>query len=216
MSFLAFQDRVLILASGSDTRRRMLQAANIDFVVQAPSVDEQAIKQAAVAEDIAPTDIAVTLAELKAQSIALRNGHGYFVLGSDQLLVCDGKILSKPHNHEEAHKQLSFLAGKSHQLITAAVLFRDGQRVWHHVETPTLDMRSLNDSFITDYLDAIGPAALWSPGSYQVEAEGIHLFSRISGDHYAVLGLPLIPVLAFLREHGFGPKPAGPTNGGSS
>ena len=216
MAFAGFEDRVLILASGSSTRKVMLEDADIDFVVQAPSVDEQAIKHSALADGIHPTDIAVMLAEVKAHTIAQRHGNGYFVLGSDQILVCDGKVMSKPRNREEAIAQLSFLSGKTHDLITTAVIFRDGERIWHTIETPKLTMRKFDTSYISSYLDHIGDAAFWSPGSYQIEALGAHLFTQISGSYYAVLGLPLLPLLGFLREHRLSPDTAIKNGGGQS
>lgn len=192
----------LILASASATRRQMFDAASVAIEGIAAPVDEDAIKHAAIAEGIAPEDIAVLLAEMKASAVAMRQTSPAFVIGCDQILLCEGTIYSKPTDSDMAARQLRALSGRSHQLITAAVIFRDGQRIWHHIETPRLTMRALDEGFIADYLAAIGPAAFWSPGSYQVESEGAHLFQSINGCHYAVLGMPLLHILAFLREHG--------------
>jgi len=208
MDLFTIPDYRVILASASQTRVAMLASAGIAFTVEPTAINEAAIKHAGRAESIEPLDIAILLAEMKAAAIAQQYGQGHFIIGSDQILVCDGEIISKPKNAKEAGEQLAFLSGKTHQLITAVVVFRDGVRIWHHVETPTLQMRRLAPDFIVSYLAAMGEAALFSPGSYQIEALGAHLFTKISGCHYAVLGMPLLDLLAFLREHGLAPNGA--------
>lgn len=194
----------LVLASQSPTRCKMLASAGINFVVRPAHVDEEGLRGSATALSMPPVEMAVLLAEMKARKVAHDSG-GHpsgFVLGADQILVCDNQTLGKPKDYEMAATQLRLLSGKTHQLVTAAVIYRDGERIWHHVKTSSLRMRPLNDKFIYDYLLAIGDAAVASPGSYQMEGLGAHLFSSIEGCFYAVLGLPLLEVLAFLRGHG--------------
>lgn len=194
----------LVLASQSPTRQKMLGGAGIRFVARAANLDEEDLRASATASLMPTVDIAVLLADLKARKVAHDNGEhpSGFVLGADQILVCEKQILCKPRDHEMASTQLRLLSGKTHQLVTAAVIYRDGERIWHHIETPTLTMWPLSNDFIDDYLIAIGDAAFASPGSYQIEGLGAHLFSSITGCSYAVLGLPLLQVLAFLRGHG--------------
>ena len=198
----ALPNHQLILASASATRRQMFHHAGVAIDGIAAPVDEDAIKHAAIAEQIAPQDIAVLLAEMKASAVAMRQSAPSFVIGCDQILVCEGELFSKPVDRDHAARQLAALSGRRHQLITAAVIFRDDQRIWHHIETPQLTMRALDSAFIDHYLDHIGPAAFYSPGSYQVESAGVHLFQSIDGCHFAVLGMPMLQILAFLREHG--------------
>ena len=194
----------LVLASQSPTRQKMLDGAGICFIARAAHVDEEGLRASATASSVPAVEIAVLLAEMKARKVAHDNGDhpSGFVLGADQILVCDNQILGKPRDHKMAATQLRLLSGKTHKLVTAAVIYRDGERIWHHIETPALTMRPLSDEFIDDYLRAIGDAAFSSPGSYQIEGLGAHLFSSIEGCSYAVLGLPLLQVLAFLRGHG--------------
>ena len=194
----------LVLASQSPTRQKMLDGAGICFIARAAHVDEEGLRASATASSVPAVEIAVLLAEMKARKVAHDNGDhpSGFVLGADQILVCDNQILGKPRDHEMAATQLRLLSGKTHKLVTAAVIYRDGERIWHHIETPALTMRPLSDEFIDDYLRAIGDAAFSSPGSYQIEGLGAHLFRSIEGCSYAVLGLPLLQVLAFLRGHG--------------
>ena len=194
----------LVLASQSSTRRKMLADAGIHFIVRAAHVDEEGLRASATASLMPAADIAVLLAEMKARKVAHDNDDhpSGFVLGADQILVCDDQILGKPKTHEMAASHLQLLSGKTHQLLTAAVIYRDGERIWHHIEAPTLTMWPLTDEFIDHYLQAIGDAALATPGSYQIEGWGAHLFSSITGCSYAVLGLPILQVLAFLRGHG--------------
>jgi len=194
------ENHELVLASASTTRAALLRAAGLDFRVRPAAIDEQAVKQAGIAEAIGPRDIAVTLAELKAQSVALSEP-GY-VLGCDQLLSCEGVIFSKPAHRQAAEEQLAFLAGKTHCLHTAIVLFRAGTRIWHYHSCPQLTMRDLSAGEIDDYLAAFEAAALSSPGCYQIENGGAHLFSSIAGLYYDILGLPLLPLLDILRVHG--------------
>ena len=182
----------------------MLTDAGVDFIVRAAHVDEEELRASAAASSMPAPDIAVLLAEMKARKVAHDNG-GHpsgFVLGVDQILVCDDNILGKPKDLEMAGAQLRLLSGKTHQLLTAAVIYRDGERIWHHLENPKLTIRPLPDEFIDRYLLAIGDAAFNSPGSYQIEGLGANLFSEIEGCFYAVLGLPLLQVLTFLRSHG--------------
>ena len=190
----------IYLASASQTRIHMLRVAGLVFEAQAASVDEQAIKQAGIAENIAPADIATTLAEVKAGKLASQK-EGY-VIGCDQLLSCVGEIFSKPASMKQAGEHLQKLAGKTHQLFTAAVVFQHGRRIWHHCSRSDLAMRLLDQREIIDYLDFCGQNALLSPGCYQIEVGGAYLFSDIQGVYYDILGLPLLPLLAFLREHG--------------
>ena len=127
---------------------------------------------------------------------------GTLLLAADQILEIDGEMLGKPADRAGAAAQLARLQGRAHRLLTAAVMFRDGERIWHHLAEAKLTMRSLDQGEIESYLDLLGDAALWSPGSYQIEALGMHLFSRIEGCHYGILGLPLLEITAFLRGHG--------------
>ena len=190
----------IYLASASQTRIHMLRVAGLVFEAQPAAVDEQAIKQAGIAENIAPADIAITLAEVKARKLASQK-EGY-VIGCDQLLSCEGEIFSKPASMDQAGEHLQKLAGKTPQLYTAAVVFQHGRRIWHHCSCSDLAMRRLGRQEIADYLDFCGEDALLSPGCYQIEVGGVQLFSDIRGVYYDILGLPLLPLLAFLREHG--------------
>ena len=194
----------LRLASASQTRRALLRAAGIDFLSTPVSIDEAAIRGSCAADDIAPVDVAVLLAEIKGLAACERipPAPGQLLLAADQILSLDGVMFGKPADRDQAFAQLQRLQGQTHQLMTAAMIFRDGARIWHHVETSTLQMRVLGDADITAYLDVVGEAAFWGPGSYQVEGAGIHLFSRIDGGHSDILGLPMLPLLAFLRGHG--------------
>ena len=194
----------LVLASQSPTRQKMLGNAGICFIARAAHVDEEGLRASATASSILTEDIAVMLADMKARKVAHDSGDhpSGFVLGADQVLVCENQILGKPRDHEMAATQLRLLSGEIHQLVTAAVIYQNGERIWHHIETSKMTMRQLSDEFIDDYLLAIGDAAFSSPGSYQIEGLGAHLFSNIKGCFYVVLGLPLLEVLAFLRTHG--------------
>lgn len=214
-SFVRLPVASLILASTSQTRQTMLENAGIAFTAQSAPVDEDALRDAALAEDMAKDDIAVLLADMKAQAVSRRMtaDDDSFIIGADQILVCDDVLFAKPENPEVAEQHLQRLSGKTHQLITAAVIYRQGQRLWHHIERADLNMRTLDDDFITAYVTAMGEAALYSPGAYQIEGLGAHLFSQIKGCHYAILGLPLLQILGFLRPHGLAPVPA---SGGSA
>lgn len=190
----------LVLASGSLARRRMLEAAGLVFDVETPRVDEEAAKASLRAEGLRPRDQADALAELKALSISRRRQE--FVIGADQMLAVDGDVFDKPKDLAEARTHLERLRGRTHELITAAVVAREGAVIWRHIDTPRLTMRSFSDAFLDDYLARAGQGALASVGAYQLEGLGAQLFSRVEGDYFAVLGLPLLPLLAFLREHG--------------
>ena len=193
----------LVLASGSVSRRRMLEAAGLVFEVDPPRVDEEAAKMSVRREGLKPRDQADVLAELKALSVSRRRSG--FVIGGDQMLAIEGEILDKPKDRGEARAHLQRLSGRTHELISAAVVARDGAVIWRHIETPRLRMRVLSDAFIESYLDAAGEAAQTSVGAYQLECLGAQLFERVDGDFFSVLGLPLLPLLGFLREHGMAP-----------
>ena len=199
----------LILASASVTRRRLLEQAGFAFTTCIAPIDEVSIRRASAAEGIDPGDVAVILAEMKARAASTRvdmargaSGAGALLLAADQILDIDGDMLGKPADRAAAASQLARLQGRTHRLLTAAVIFRDGARIWHHLASAELTMRTLGDGEIDSYLDCLGDAALWSPGSYQIESLGMHLFSRIEGCHYGILGLPLLQIAAFLRGHG--------------
>jgi septum formation protein len=199
--FLQAEEPPLVLASTSATRAGLLRAAGLVFETASPGVDEAAIKESARADGLEPGDCALLLAELKARRISERRP-GALVIGADQILVCGERWFDKPDGREAAREQLQALSGARHALVTAAVALRGGVRVWQHLATPRLTMRALSDEAIEAYLDAAGEAVTRSVGAYQVEGLGIRLFSAIEGEHAAILGLPLLPLLGFLRQHG--------------
>ena len=191
----------IILASASTARRAVLQAAGLDFEAVAAAVDEEAIKQAAQAEAIPPADAALMLADAKAERIARRNPEA-LVIGCDQLLICDGRWFDKPVDVAAARSHLEALRGRSHTLVTAIVCHRHGRRIWHHVATPKLVMRDVSDRFLDAYLETEAEHVTGSVGAYRLEGPGVQLFSAVEGEHAAILGIPLLALLGFLRQHG--------------
>jgi septum formation protein len=191
----------LILASGSATRAKLLRGAGVVLETAVPAIDEAELKASLRQEGASAARVAETLAELKAQRISPRFP-GRLVLGSDQMLECDGVWLDKPETRETARAQLKRLRGRSHSLITSAVLVRNGERIWHATDRAELRMRAFSDEFVERYLDQAGDDVLHSVGAYQLEGLGAQLFERVTGDFFTILGLPLLPVLAILREHG--------------
>jgi septum formation protein len=200
-SLLAARAPRVVLASASLTRVHLLRAAGVPLEQRPVAVDESSLKEALRAEGISPGDAAVALAELKAQRVASQLTDA-IVLGADQILTCEDRWFDKPQDRAEARAQLSALAGRWHELATAVVAFRGGARVWHHLAVPRLWLRDCSTEFLEAYLDALGEAALMSVGAYQIEGVGAQLLTRIQGDHFAVLGLPLLPLLEFLRRQG--------------
>ncbi len=199
-----------VLASASATRVKILENAGLQCYKYPVSIDEGAFRAAAIAEAIPAQDIAVMLAEMKAAAAVQRLNTEHlvppsYVLGCDQILVCDEIIYSKPIDISAAKSQLSTLSGKTHQLLTAVVLFQHGKRIWHHLSVADMTMRPFDDEFIDFYLEQLGEAALLSPASYQIESIGAQLFSQIKGCYYGILGIPLLELLAILREHDLSP-----------
>ncbi|MBI1775616.1 MAG: Maf family protein [Proteobacteria bacterium] len=193
--------RPLVLASQSRIRRSLLEHAGVRFAVEPAEVDEAELRAAIKAEAGTAGDAAEALAALKAERVG-RHHRQAIVLGCDQILDCGGTWFEKPADRAAAQVQLKALSGRSHDLLSAVVAFGDGARLWHHTGRARLFMRPLSDTFVEAYLDAMGEAALSSVGAYQLEGLGAQLFSRIEGDYFTILGLPLLPLLDFLRQHG--------------
>jgi septum formation protein len=190
----------LVLASTSASRRALLEAAAIPHEALAPNVDEAAVKESMVGAK--PRDLADALAEMKAIKLSKRLP-GAMVLGGDQVLVTDdGVLLDKPVSRADAEAQLRMLSGRRHRLIAAAVIAEQGRAVWRAVEEVQLTMRELGDGFIADYLDSEWPAISGCVGGYRIEGRGVQLFSRIDGSQFAILGLPMLALLTFLRDRG--------------
>lgn len=191
----------LLLASKSAARRHMLEAAGVKFQTVEAELDEEAAKAGLWGAGFDARGVAEELAQLKALSVSA--GEGDLVLGSDQTLERgDGTLLGKPASREEARGQLISLSGGIHRLHSAAVLAENGEAIWWQCETVTLTMRSLSDAFLEDYLDREYEQIRWSVGGYRIEGLGAQLFERIEGSHFAILGMPLIPLLGYLRERG--------------
>ena len=193
--------KAIILASSSKSRQTLLKNAKIDFLVKRPFVDEESIRESAIAEKTTLQECAILLAEIKGRQIALSNTEA-FVIASDQILESKGIGFSKPKTLEKAKEQLSELQGNTHMLHTSVVVFSGGKRIWHHLSSPTVTLRSLTDIEIDDYLEEIGNEALKTPGCYQIENQGCHIISSFKGSFYDILGIPLLPLLEFLRLHG--------------
>ncbi|HEV2815736.1 MAG TPA: Maf family protein [Allosphingosinicella sp.] len=191
----------LLLASQSATRRRMLEAAGVRFGTVAADLDEEQAKAGLTAAGFEPRDMAEMLAEMKARSV--RGEADALVIGADQILeLDDGTMLSKPASRAEALAQLHRLSGRAHYLHSAAAVAERGERVWGATESVALAVRPLGEDFLNAYLDSEYEAVRSNVGSYRVEGLGAQLFEAIDGSHFAVLGLPLLPLLAYLRERG--------------
>ena len=209
--FLGLPNSTILLASASVVRQNILRSAGIDFKILPVTIDEAQVRADALADDMMPQDIAVLLAFLKAKAASQHFAATFpesstvFVIGADQILVCEDQIINKPITIKAAKEQLLWLAGKSHKLFSAVILFRDGQRIWHHLAESTLTMRQFDTAFVDSYIQYTGDASLSSPGAYQIESVGMSLFSKIDGDQFDILGLPLLPLLSVLREHGLSP-----------
>lgn len=191
----------LILASGSQARARMLREAGVEIEIVVAHIDETELMQSFRQAGMPPARVAETLAELKAQRVSTKHP-GRLVLGADQMLDCAGTWLEKPRDLAEARRHLMALRGRSHRLISSAVLVRDGSRLWHYTAVADLTMRAFTDDFLDAYLRNAGAAVLGSVGAYQLEGLGAQLFARIEGDFFTILGLPLLAVLDILREQG--------------
>lgn len=195
----------LVLASASQTRAGMLEAAGLSVLVEPARIDEEAIKASLRAEGAPPRDQADKLAELKALRVSGRR-QALLVLGADQMLVCGGKAYDKPSDKFEAAAQLAELRGKPHELLSAAVIVRDAAPIWRHVGRARMHMRPFTDTFIEQYLEEMGDEVLETVGCYKLEGLGAQLFSRVDGDYFTALGLPLLEILGFLRAQGVLPE----------
>jgi len=202
MSELQRSELRLVLASASPARARLLAAAGLAFAVRTTPVDEALMREGLAADGVGGDEAAVALASLKGERVATAAATDELVLAGDQLLeTADGAWLDKPADRAVLTAQLARLAGTTHKLHTAAVLFRGGSRVWHHVASPQVTLRPLSDAFIARYA-AAGDELLGSVGGYQIEGLGAHAAARVRGDHFAVQGLPLLAVMDALRTQG--------------
>jgi septum formation protein len=190
----------LILASASPTRCRLLAAARVEFQQEPASLDEEAIKQDFRRQGRPAINCALALAEAKARAVAVRRPDA-LVIGADQILCCQGRWFDKPVSVHDARNQLQLLRGLTHELVTAVCAVADGRRVWSASNSARLTMRKFSDRFLDAYLDADGTAVLESVGAYHLEGRGIQLFSRIEGDYFSILGIPLVDLVSFLRDY---------------
>jgi septum formation protein len=201
----ALKNAKLILASQSKGRYNMLKSAGITFKVVKPVLDEMAMvhdmmRHNTTKEKLTPEFIALELAKKKALSVARKNPDA-LVIGSDQILVIDGKMMSKAKNRAEAEQKLKFLRGKTHRLISAVTVAKAETIFWSHESEAQLTMHDFNDEFLKKYCDAAGEALTHAVGAYEIEGAGVWLFSDIKGDQFTIMGMPLLPLLSYLREY---------------
>jgi septum formation protein len=190
----------LVLASQSASRRAMLDAAGVPHEAVAAQVDEAAAKASLLADGISPRALADALAELKALKVSSL-APGALVLGGDSLVALDdGTLLDKPVSRDQAGEHLRRMSGRTHDLYSAAVIAEGGRAVWRHVDRARLHVRPLSEAFIESYLDREWPAIAGCVGCFRIEGPGVQLFSRTEGSHFTILGMPLLPILGYLRE----------------
>ncbi len=191
----------IILGSGSRFRRQLLESAGLSVEVDRPRIDERMAERAVEGSGLTPAELAEILAEAKATEVSARNP-GRLVIGCDQTMSLEDRLFHKPEDMEAARRHLLALSGRTHELHSAIVLARDGDPIWRHVCTARLTMRQLDPAFIGRHLARVGSKALESVGAYQIEGEGIQLFEAVDGDHFTIVGLPLLPLLSELRRLG--------------
>jgi len=192
---------MIVLASASRARRRILDGAGVDFRVEPATLDERAVKLDARRDGRTAGECAALLAEAKALEVARRHPDA-LVIGADQMLECDGEWFDKPRSMDDARHQLVRLRGRTHTLHAAIAAARGGTVRWRHVEPSHLAMRRFGDAFIDAYIAAMGEAICDTVGGYELEGRGAQLFEHVAGDHFAIQGLPLLPLLSFLRREG--------------
>ncbi len=190
----------LILASASRVRARLLEGAGVPHEVIASAVDEQPIKERCRDKKLTVKQTVLELSKEKALSIS-GNHADSLILGADQILQCGGRQFDKPNDMTIARENLKYLQGRKHSLVSGMSIVLNGREIWHHVETSRLTLLPLSEAFIDDYLEKSGPDVLNSVGVYFLEGRGVQLFEKIDGDFFSILGLPLLPLLAFLRRH---------------
>ena len=190
-----------ILASKSGIRSQLLRNAGIKFSAESARIDEEAIKLSMIHENAHPRDVADALAETKAKKVAARNPDA-LVLGCDQVLSAQGRLFSKPANQQDAVSQLKKLRGSTHHLYSAAVLYEEAKPVWRHIGQVRLTMRNASDDYIEDYVHRNWESIRHSVGAYKLEEEGVRFISRIDGDYFTVLGMPLLELLSHLTLRG--------------
>ncbi|MCK0532199.1 Maf family protein [Sphingobium agri] len=197
---------MIVLASQSASRRALLQAAGVPFEALSPGVDEEAAKEALRADGLDARALADALAELKALRIS-RRVPGGLILGCDQTLsIDDGSMIDKAVDRADAERILRLLSGRVHHLHSAAVIALNGEPIWRHIERVRMTVRPLSDSFIAKYLDEEWEQCRWCVGNYRIEGPGVQLFSKVEGSQFAIQGLPLLPLLDFLRMRGVLPS----------